>query len=99
MDQHIEEANKNIKEAFYGILARSIHFILLTGTEKVSSIWNSGGSDRLYGSLVDSKFINIFSRSRFSPVTLETWKIGHILQKKKINFNKANRITTQRKNY
>ena len=26
-----------------------------------------------------SRFMNIVSRSRFSPVTLETWKMGHSL--------------------
>ena len=33
---------------------------------------------------IESKLRNIFSRSRFSPVTLEIWNIGHTLSKKKI---------------
>ena len=53
---------------------------LLTGTEKVSSIWNSGGSAIDNGIRVDSRFMNILSRCKFSPVTLDTWKIGHILE-------------------
>lgn len=53
---------------------------LLTGTEKVSSIWNSAGSETSYLCRVDNRLRNILSRSRFSPVTLDTWKIGHILK-------------------
>ena len=45
--------------------------LVLTGTEKVSSIWNSGGLLCCELSLVVSRFMNIFSKSRFSPVTLE----------------------------
>ena len=52
----------------------------LTGTLKVESIWNSAGTVASTHTDVCSRFINIFTRSRFSPVTLETWKIGHILK-------------------
>ncbi len=52
----------------------------LTGTEKVSSIWNSAGSSASNETLVDSRLRNIFSSPRFSPVTFDTWKIGHILK-------------------
>ena len=51
-----------------------------TGTEKVSSIWNSAGLEMSHLTRVDRRLRNIFSRSRFSPVTLDTWKTGHILQ-------------------
>lgn len=47
----------------------------------MSSIWNSAGSSLLKVVLGDSRLRNIFSRSMFSPVTLEIWKMGHILQK------------------
>lgn len=30
---------------------------------------------------IESKLRNIFNRSRFSPVTLEIWNIGHTLRK------------------
>jgi len=51
----------------------------LTGTEYVSSIWNSAGSSLLKVVREERRFKNIFSRSMFSPVTFEIWKIGHIL--------------------
>lgn len=31
--------------------------------------------------LEERRFRNIFSKSMFSPVTFEIWKIGHILQR------------------
>ena len=48
----------------------------------MSSIWNSEGSSFLKCARIESKLRNIFSRSRFSPVTLEIWNIGHTLRKK-----------------
>ena len=50
-----------------------------TGTEYVSSIWNSAGSSLLKLVLEERRLRNIFSRSMFSPVTFEIWKMGHIL--------------------
>lgn len=58
--------------------------VLLTGTEYVSSIWNSAGSESRLTTRVVNKFKNILSKSKFCPVTFDTWKIGHNL-KWKIN--------------
>ena len=38
----------------------------------------------MFGLLVDNKLRNIFNKGRFSPVTLETWKIGHNLSLTKL---------------
>mmetsp|Transcript_25979 Transcript_25979/g.68170 ORF Transcript_25979/g.68170 Transcript_25979/m.68170 type:complete len:378 (+) Transcript_25979:517-1650(+) len=47
------------------------------GTENVSSIWNTAGASVFAGLAGRSRFMNDLSRSRFSPVTFDTWKIGH----------------------
>lgn len=47
------------------------------GTEYVSSIWNSAGKRSKPAIRVVSKFKNICNNSKLSPVTLDTWKIGH----------------------
>ena len=49
----------------------------------MSSIWNSDGSSFLKWARIESKFKNIFNRSKFSPVTLEIWNIGQTLAKMK----------------
>jgi hypothetical protein len=46
-----------------------------------SSIENSAGSSAPGVILADNKFIKVLSRSRFRPDTLDTWKIGHNLNK------------------
>lgn len=45
---------------------------LFTGTEYVSSIWNSAGSLSWLVILAVNRFKNIFKRSKFSPLTLDT---------------------------
>lgn len=50
----------------------------------MSSIWNSAGSSSRLVILVVNRFKNILRRFRFSPVTLETWNIGHNLHYTKI---------------
>ena len=52
------------------------------GTEYESSIENSAGSSTPGVIRALNKFRNIFSRSRFRPDTLDTWKIGHNLRKR-----------------
>ena len=44
----------------------------IPGTEYVSSIWNSAGLSSVFGDRELRRFINIFKRSRFSPVTFDT---------------------------
>lgn len=43
---------------------------------------------------IESKLRNIFSRSRFSPVTLEIWNIGHTLRKILQNYYRGKRYIT-----
>lgn len=45
--------------------------LFYTGTEYVSSIWNSAGSSLLKLVLDDRRLRNIFNKSMFSPVTFE----------------------------
>ena len=60
----------------------------------MSSIWNSEGSSFLKCARIESKLRNIFSRSRFSPVTLEIWNIGHTLRKILQNCYRGKRYIT-----
>lgn len=58
-------------------IMRSLTTVPTPGTEYVSSIWNSAGNFSMPPIRVVSKFRNIFNRSKLSPVTFDTWKIGH----------------------
>ncbi len=53
----------------------------LTGTVYVSSIWNSAGASLFRGVWGFSRFRNMRSKSSPAPVTFDTWKIGHMLQR------------------
>lgn len=74
---------KEIKYLTFTSAQLSVRVCVLfhTGTEYVSSIWNSAGSSLLKLVLEERRLRNIFSRSMFSPVTFEIWKMGHILQR------------------
>ena len=73
------------KKFFHASCLMMGYYGLLTGTVKVSSIWNSAGFERSQRTRVDKRLRNILSRSRFSPVTLDTWNTGHILQVPTVN--------------
>lgn len=78
--------NNSYQYSFVDSGSQFPYCIVLTGTENVSSIWNSAGSDTSHFIRVDNRFKNIFNKSRFSPVTFDTWNTGHILQiQRKIN--------------
>ena len=68
-----------VTELFYRYLKDNFEQIFkleayeIPGTEYVSSIWNSGGWSSVFGERELSRFINILSRSKFSPVTLDTY--------------------------
>ena len=59
-------------QQIYSFTLHSMVRMYIPGTEYVSSIWNSAGLSSVFGDRELRRFINIFNRSRFSPVTFDT---------------------------